>query len=131
MYLVVSAALLVLFVGALVDIITRDSSQVKHLPKLVWVLLVIFLPFIGSALWFIVGREYASSVDRGTFGDPRRRGETVTQGSGTYGYSQGGKSTEQQLKELDDEIEFHNNQARISRLESELSKRRDEPPLNG
>ena len=44
---VLSLLLLALMIGALVDIILRPSDSVKHLPKVVWVIMVIFLP--GSA----------------------------------------------------------------------------------
>ena len=73
MSIVFSVVLFALLIGALVDIILRSDEQVKHLPKIVWVLLVIFLPLIGSILWFTIGREYNQRVDLGSFGDPSRR----------------------------------------------------------
>ncbi|HEY2555492.1 MAG TPA: PLD nuclease N-terminal domain-containing protein [Diaminobutyricibacter sp.] len=55
---------LLIMVGALIDIILRSEFQVKHLPKFGWILLVIFLPFIGSVLWFTLGREYPAPGPR-------------------------------------------------------------------
>ena len=128
---VISLVLLALMIGALVDIILRPSDQVKHLPKVVWVLLVVFLPVIGSILWFLIGREYAAAVDRGSFGDPRRR-ETITlggsssgRGSGpSYGYGTPARSTEDELAALDAEIEYHAKLDRERQLAAELENRR-------
>ncbi|MET0806784.1 MAG: PLDc N-terminal domain-containing protein [Lacisediminihabitans sp.] len=100
MYIVVSVLTLALVIGALIDIITRDEWQVKHLPKLVWVLLVVFLPLVGSIIWFAVGREYSRPVERGTFGDSRRWAASLPAAQPT-------KSTEEQLAELEREIEFY------------------------
>nr|WP_316299928.1 CoA-binding protein [Clavibacter michiganensis] len=54
---------LLVAVCALVDLITRPDDQVKHLPKLVWILLIVFLPLIGSIVWFCVGTYLQQSSD--------------------------------------------------------------------
>ena len=122
---VMTAVLLALMIGALVDIILRRDDQVKHLPKVVWVLLVVFLPLIGSILWFTIGREYSQSVNLGGFGDPRRREKAA----GTISTSQTTrvKTTEEELADLEREIEFHRQQDRIRQLEAELDQRRAKP----
>ena len=126
MFAIAPVLVFLLVLVALVDIIIRADDQVKHLPKLVWVLLVVFLPILGSILWFAVGREYAARTDRGTFGDPRRYSRAETAPVGHVGRL---KSTEEQLAELDEEIERYNAQARIAQLEAELKKRRDSPDV--
>ena len=125
MFVLAPVVIFLLVLVALIDIITKTDDRVKHLPKIVWILLVIFLPVIGSIIWFAVGREYAPAVDRGTFGDPRRRGSS--DGFSAPARSGRPKSTEEQLAELDDEIERYNAEARINQLEAELKKRRDSP----
>lgn len=50
-------ALFAVMLFSIVDILVIDRSRVRHLPKLVWVVLVVFLSVIGSALWFTLGRE--------------------------------------------------------------------------
>lgn len=142
----IPAVIFALVLAALIDIIVRQDGQVKHLPKLVWVLLVITLPLIGSIIWFAVGREYTSPVNRGTFGDPRRRAGLSGLATGTGaeagadtadGSAAGGAgmwrgagdragrklTTEEELAELDREIEFHAKQARIAALQARLDER--------
>ena len=46
-----------LMVYCLVDIITTDDAQPFGIPKLIWMLLVVMLPLVGSVVWLIVGRR--------------------------------------------------------------------------
>ncbi|TFD95191.1 PLDc_N domain-containing protein [Cryobacterium lactosi] len=127
MYALFSAVLLVLLIAALVDIITRQEGQVKHLPKVLWVILVIFLPVIGSVLWFAIGREYPAPADRPRVSVPRRR--PAYEGPAEPPVRRV-RTTEEELADLDREIDFHTEQARIRRIEAELADRRrptDEP----
>ena len=49
-----SLLVIVLMVGALIDIITREDSQVRFLPKMAWIVIVILLPLIGGLLVLLV-----------------------------------------------------------------------------
>ncbi|WP_157156037.1 MULTISPECIES: PLD nuclease N-terminal domain-containing protein [unclassified Diaminobutyricimonas] len=122
MYLIFSLVLFCIVLAALIDIITKDNDQIRHLPKLTWVLLVIFLPLIGSIIWFTVGREYSAPVSRGSFGDPRRWESTEPAATSTSS----AKSTEEQLADLEREIAEHKRQERIRRLQADLEERRDQ-----
>lgn len=103
----ISILVIALMIFALIDVITRDDSQVKHLPKMVWVIIVILLPLIGSALWFGLGREYAGggiSMPR----MPRRTAAPTTQAppaTRTWSTPAEARTTEQQIADLDREIE--------------------------
>jgi hypothetical protein len=122
MPIVFSAVVFALLVGALVDIILRSDEQVKHLPKIAWVLLVVFLPLIGSILWFTIGREYTQSANLGSFGDPRRwQGRQQDGSAATVARA---KTTEEELADLEREIEFHRQQDRIRELEAEIERQR-------
>lgn len=46
---------LVLWVYALVDIINSRFSDENT--KIVWILIVILIPFLGTILYFVLGRE--------------------------------------------------------------------------
>src|SRR5665647_898838 len=47
---------LALLVYCLIDCIQSDEGSVRNLPKTMWVLLIIFLPIVGSVAWLAVGR---------------------------------------------------------------------------
>ena len=48
--------IMLLSIFCLIDVITADDSGIRHLPKMVWLLLVIVLPLAGSIAWLVVGR---------------------------------------------------------------------------
>ncbi|HYH50920.1 MAG TPA: PLDc N-terminal domain-containing protein [Acidimicrobiia bacterium] len=52
----VPLVLLALWLYAIFDVIATDESLMRNLPKPVWLLIVIFLPDIGSLAWLLLGR---------------------------------------------------------------------------
>jgi hypothetical protein len=52
----VSFVLLGFWLWAIFDVISSDQTAVRNLPKLVWLLLVVFLSTIGSLAWLLLGR---------------------------------------------------------------------------
>ncbi|WP_144873847.1 PLDc N-terminal domain-containing protein [Microbacterium sp. 1.5R] len=111
-----SLLIIALMVGALVDIIRREDSQVRFLPKMAWIIIVILLPLIGSLLWFAIGREYSEAGLR----IPRMRAATPpapTRADPVPLRPVDSRSTEEQIADLDREIEEW-------RLRAELEKRR-------
>lgn len=123
MYLVLSAFYFLLVAAALIDIITRADSQVQHLPKLIWILLVVVLPVIGSIAWFVAGRDYGPRPEYVPLGDARRH----SPGSGATAVDvrhHRVSTTEQQLADLDREAEHYERLARLAKLEAEVEQRR-------
>lgn len=114
---VVSLLVLALMVFALVDVIRRDDSQVRYLPKFVWLLLVILLPFVGSVLWFGIGREYPEGGIR--MQRPVRHDTAYPSQPAPPVVPVDTRTTEQQLADLEREIEE-------ARLRDEIAKRRRE-----
>ncbi len=58
---VVGLALLGLWLYCIIEVITTEESLVRHLPKTVWLLIVLFLPDIGSIVWLVAGRPEKAS----------------------------------------------------------------------
>jgi hypothetical protein len=54
--LIVPALLLAFTVYCLIDVIRSEDSDVRGLPKLVWVLLVLLFPLAGGIAWLVAGR---------------------------------------------------------------------------
>lgn len=115
--------LLTVFVVALVDVILRRDDQVRYLPKLAWLFIVILLPLIGSVLWFTVGREYQPRPSRPrTVGMPAQHRPRAAAPSAP---APSADSTEAQLAALEREIEEADRARTIRRLEEELRRRND------
>ncbi len=51
-----------LLVFCVLDCIATDSSLVRNLPKTLWIMLIIFLPTIGSVVWLLLGRPEKSRL---------------------------------------------------------------------
>lgn len=47
---------LLLLVYCVLSIITTPDDEVRHLPKLVWLVLVVVLPLAGGLAWLVAGR---------------------------------------------------------------------------
>ena len=61
-------ALLGLWLYCIVDVVTTDEALIRNLPKMVWLLIVVFLPDIGSIVWLIAGRPPRASFRIGDTG---------------------------------------------------------------
>lgn len=117
---------------ALFDCLTTDESDVRNLPKIAWVLLIIlFAPFaIGSIMWFVAGRPHRV--------DPRAThpaGRGLVRPTGTPSAT----DVPRQLAP-DDDPEFLANlskqtmradQERLQRWEADLRKREEQLRRNG
>lgn len=60
---VVGAALVALFVAALLSVVV--SERYTGAGKILWILALCAFPFFGPVLWFLVGRTHRLEVDRG------------------------------------------------------------------
>lgn len=114
---VLSLLVIGLMIFALVDIIRREDFQVRHLPKTMWIIIVILIPLIGTALWFALGRVYAEDGPR----MPRPRRASAPPPAPAPSTPRDTRSTEQQLADLEREIEE-------DRLRDELRRRQRENP---
>lgn len=124
-----SLLVIALMVGALVDIIRRDDAQVRFLPKMAWIIIVILLPLIGSLLWFAIGREYSEaglSIPRLGRMRPAAR-PAMQRPEPRPGPPVDTRSTEQQIADLDREIEEWRLRQEIERRRSESGDSSGEP----
>jgi hypothetical protein len=53
-----------LWAYCLVGVISCPPNRVRNLPKLVWVLLVVLFPFVGSIAWLVAGRPTGERANR-------------------------------------------------------------------
>jgi hypothetical protein len=70
---VAGLVVLALWLYCVLDVITTDEAAMRNLPKMAWVLIVIFLFEIGAIVWLIAGRPQArqrSVPDKANTGIP-------------------------------------------------------------
>ena len=59
----IAFALLALWIYCIFDVIRTEESSVQNLPKMFWLMIVIFLPDIGSIAWLLLGRPAKGTWD--------------------------------------------------------------------
>jgi hypothetical protein len=64
-------AALVLWAYCIFDVISTDESRITNLPKMFWLLIVIFIPTIGSVAWLLLGRPSGAAWRPGST-EPRQ-----------------------------------------------------------
>ncbi|MDQ1604683.1 MAG: hypothetical protein QOE01_2528 [Actinomycetota bacterium] len=55
---------LFLLVFCLIDCIQTPDHEVRNLPKVGWIILIIIIPLVGGAAWLVAGRPQRSSGSR-------------------------------------------------------------------
>jgi hypothetical protein len=53
-----------LWIFCLVEVIGTDDAVIRNLPKVGWLLIVLFFPLAGSVAWLVAGRPVASASAR-------------------------------------------------------------------
>jgi hypothetical protein len=66
--------LLLFWIWALIDCIAADKTQVRNLPKLAWIVIVVVLAALGGLLWVLIGRpdHRSQKVATNDYSAPRR-----------------------------------------------------------
>ncbi|WP_433531831.1 PLD nuclease N-terminal domain-containing protein [Micromonospora sp. CA-263727] len=57
LYILLFVVQVVLAVCALISCLSAEEDDIRHLPRIVWVLMILFFPLVGSIAWFVAGRE--------------------------------------------------------------------------
>jgi hypothetical protein len=50
-----------LWVAALISCLSTEEGNIRALPRIVWVIIILLFPLVGSIAWFVAGRERYSS----------------------------------------------------------------------
>jgi hypothetical protein len=53
---------LALLIYCLIDVIQTPDAEVRNLPKVVWILLILVIPLIGGIGWLVAGRPQRGSA---------------------------------------------------------------------
>ena len=70
----VGILLLALWAYCIFDVISTDESLMRNMPKILWLVVVIVLPTVGSVAWLLLGRPEGAGLrpgDTSTFKAPR------------------------------------------------------------
>ena len=70
------------WIFCIIDVIVTDEADIKYMPKIVWLILVILLVDIGSIVWLLLGHPWQKTAPstgaRRTFGSGPRQARTAS-----------------------------------------------------
>jgi len=69
-YGVVALVELALLVYCVLNIVTTPATEVRNLPKLLWLLLVVVVPIVGGIAWLVAGRPQGPARSVPSTGGP-------------------------------------------------------------
>jgi hypothetical protein len=113
-------ALLALWVFCIFDVIASEPAIVRNLPKLVWLLIVIIVPDVGSIAWLILGRPRGAALSPGA---------TWSRPTATHRSAPGPVGPEDSphfLKSIDDQRRLKAWEEDLRRREEELRRKDDD-----
>ncbi len=114
---VVGLGFLILWIYCIYDVITTDDAIIRHLPKIVWLLIVILLSDIGSILWLALGRPQIWSRQAH---DPQRYGTSRLRVAPSTPLDDGS------LDHLSPIVRHREEQTRLHLWETQLKRREEE-----
>jgi hypothetical protein len=112
----IGIAFMALWIYCLYDVITTDEAIIRHLPKVVWLLIVFFLFDIGSLLWLAVGRPHHWAR---TVANQRKQGTTS-------GGTPQSVLDDPALDDMSPIVRHREEQARLRMREAQLARREEE-----
>jgi hypothetical protein len=112
---VVGVGFLVLWIYCIYDVITTADAIIQHLPKAVWIIIVVLLPDLGSLLWLGLGRPRIWA---------RRAHDPTYRGARPSGLYAGGSDGE--LTGANPIVQYREEQARLRLREEQLNRREEE-----
>jgi hypothetical protein len=48
---------LAMTIYAVIDAIQTEDRGIQHLPKLIWIMLILLVPWVGAIAWLVTGRQ--------------------------------------------------------------------------
>jgi Phospholipase_D-nuclease N-terminal len=115
-----------LTIFCLIECLQSDEYAIRNLPKVGWVLLILFFPIVGPVAWLVAGRPPREPAARHAPGFPEyqrsRRASTAPDDDPQF---------LQELGRVNDEHERTLKQweADLARREQDLRRRQQEPPV--
>ena len=123
----VGLVLLALWLYCIVDVITSDESQIRHLPKLLWLAIVVFVPDIGSIVWLVAGRPPAEASGSTPVADPGGPAPGGAGGQPNFGVDLDKLSPI--VREREEQAQLRLREEQLRRREQELARKEREAEL--
>ncbi|MGC5343506.1 PLD nuclease N-terminal domain-containing protein [Streptomyces sp. DT24] len=119
-----------LMIYAFIDCLNTPEKEVKHLPKIAWVVIILMFWVVGSVVWLVKGKERApAGARRGQWVAPDDNPDFLRSlkedggGEPDGGAGTDGRTGDEKDDEKDDESALKEWEADLRRREDELKRR--------
>ncbi|MBX7268586.1 PLDc_N domain-containing protein [Micromonospora sp. Llam7] len=126
LYILVFLVQVVLAVCALISCLSAEEDGIRHLPRIAWVLIILFFPLVGSIAWFVAGRERKTAGTPASWGGAGRPAERARPAAPDDD-PEFLRSIEERSREEDQEL-FRRWEEDLRKREDDLRRREGEPP---
>ncbi|MGC5050519.1 PLD nuclease N-terminal domain-containing protein [Micromonospora sp. DT48] len=126
LYILLFLVQVVLAVCALISCLSAEEDGIRHLPRIAWLLIILFFPLVGSIAWFVAGRE-RTAVGGSTSWAPGARTAERSRPVAPDDDPEFLRSIEERSRKEDQEL-FRRWEEDLRRREDDLRKREGEPP---
>ncbi|MTK02026.1 PLD nuclease N-terminal domain-containing protein [Micromonospora sp. CP22] len=126
LYILLFLVQVVLAVCALISCLSAEEDGIRHLPRIAWLLIILFFPLVGSIAWFVAGRE-RTAVGGSTSWAPGARPAERSRPVAPDDDPEFLRSIEERSRKEDQEL-FRRWEEDLRRREDDLRKREGEPP---
>ncbi|MEU8287431.1 PLD nuclease N-terminal domain-containing protein [Micromonospora sp. NPDC048905] len=130
LYVLLFLAQIVLAVCALISCLSAEEGQIRALPRIAWVLIILFFPLVGSIAWFVAGREPSPGARKswpGGAGSPQRQRPRPVAPDDDPEFL---RSVQDRAQQQDQEL-FRRWEEDLRRREDDLRRHDGEPPREG
>jgi Phospholipase_D-nuclease N-terminal len=70
LYLLIFVVQIALAAIALISCLSAEEEEIRALPRIAWVLIILFFPLVGSIAWFLAGKP--AKTGGGSYAEPPR-----------------------------------------------------------
>ncbi|MEH1102715.1 PLD nuclease N-terminal domain-containing protein [Micromonospora sp. CPCC 205561] len=129
LYALLFVVQIVLAVCALISCLSAEEGEIRALPRIAWVLIILFFPLLGSVAWFAAGRARGSAraagggAPKGRVRPGRERPRPVAPDDDPEFLRSLGEPSRREDQEL-----FRRWEEDLRRREDEMRRRDGEPP---
>lgn len=97
---------LAVWVFCIIDAVTTPRDQVRNLPKIVWIFVVVLLVDLGSIAWLLAGRPWAQHANQNASGVPRGPGRRSGGGAAVSSFGTPARKPAARATNPDDDEDF-------------------------
>ena len=131
LYLLMFGLELLLIILALISCLSAEEGELRALPRIVWVIVILLFPLVGSIVYFVAGRPLTTTPRPGVWAPGSGFPESTRPRDRAPDDDPDFLRKLERQRRSDDEKLLKSWEEDLRRREDELRKREETPPADG